>query len=118
MYTVSEQLAYDRGKVRGQIDESMNHYDDSPLSGEWAGYSIVELIGDLFPEDGEDGDPSYWDIHRLCELYEEGYRSAFDDRVFCDGCGTLVNPNDGVTDDVFVYCGSMFGNGCAEKMVA
>jgi hypothetical protein len=117
MYTVSEQLAYERGKARGIVDESMDYYDDSPLSGEWSGYSPNELLGDLFPE-YEETVEYFSECDAICDAYVDGYNSAFTDRVFCDECGALVNPNDGVTDDVFVYCGSMFGNGCAEKMVA
>lgn len=33
-------------------------------------------------------------------------------------CDETIYANDGATDDVFVYCGEMFGNGCSSKMVA
>jgi hypothetical protein len=117
MYTVSERRAYERGKDQGISDNFQDYYNEAPLSGEWAGYSPKEILGDLFPE-YEDTVEYFAESGAICDAYTEGYQSAFVDRVFCDECGTLVNPNDGVTDDVFVYCGSMFGNGCAEKMVA
>ncbi len=116
MYTVSERLAYDRGKTRGENDCSMDYYDDAPLSGEWAGYSPNELLGDLVLE-YEDRVEYCLASDAICDAYIEGYQSAFVDRVFCDECGTLANANDGVTDGVFVYCGEMFGNGCSSKMV-
>lgn len=40
--------AYQRGFLRGKDDEYGGFYNPSPLSGEWAGESPEELLGDLF----------------------------------------------------------------------
>lgn len=39
------------------------------------------------------------------------------DDVRCDECGIEVSGNDGVTDDVGVWCGAFYGNGCAEERI-
>lgn len=72
-YTRNETLAYERGLERGKADKADGFYNDSPLSGEWAGESIPELLGDLFDvyEDGEHNDSD------LCDAYEAGYEKAF-----------------------------------------
>lgn len=41
----------------------------APLSGEWAGESIRELVGDLI-----DAEPEFED--EICDAYEEGYYAA------------------------------------------
>lgn len=102
--------AYQRGYERGRADNESRYYDESPLSGEWAGYSVRELLGDLFSESEHewlsergltDQDSLAWsDIAEMYEYrteledhYEQGYRSAFhdDDVVLCAGCETLVH---------------------------
>jgi hypothetical protein len=35
--------------------------------------------------------------------------------VLCDMCGGPCDGMDAVTDDFLSYCGSFYGNGCAEK---
>jgi hypothetical protein len=47
--------------------------NDFPLSGEWAGESIPELIGDLLAKttDDEHG-------HEICMAYEDGYSEGYD----------------------------------------
>lgn len=69
-----DKIAFDRGLERGTWDRDDNYYNDSPLSGEWAGESITELLGDLFLNftDGTDN------ITDLCDAYEAGYQSAFE----------------------------------------
>lgn len=68
-YTRPETLAYERGLIRGTMDFAHGIHDDAPLSGEWAGESIPELLGDLFDvyEDGESNESD------LCDAYEAGY---------------------------------------------
>jgi hypothetical protein len=63
-------IAYDRGFVRGSHDCAEGFYNEAPLSGEWAGESIPELLGDLFDED-------FGNFDEVCERYEEGYNKAF-----------------------------------------
>lgn len=63
--------AYALGKAHGAYDRREGVYNDSPLSGEWAGESIPELLGDLWREVGDDGDL----LQELCEEYEKGYES-------------------------------------------
>ena len=67
-----------RGILRGQ-DDRLNGMprNDAPLSGEWAGESIMELLGDLIAQmEGEDeGDF----VNDLCDSYERCYNHAYDD---------------------------------------
>jgi hypothetical protein len=67
-------IAYDRGFDRGTYDREDNNYNDAPLSGQWAGESITDLLGDLF-ENFEDGTDN---IQELCDSYEAGYSSAWE----------------------------------------
>lgn len=98
----AEQEAYRRGYAQGQSRASSvwdgntptseyayflrtynegdlpDHYlSPDPLSGEWAGESIPELIGDLVPEDAkDDADAEYWWGH-LEQAYEDAFRDAW-----------------------------------------
>lgn len=66
--------AADRGRERGKTD----HPGEGWLSGEWAGCSIPELLGDLVdavPEANEDADSDLLDA--LCEAYEEAADKAY-----------------------------------------
>lgn len=72
-----------RGLARGIGDCEQGYQNDAPLSGEWAGESIPELLGDLIDAaERYAGDSA--DIgeiqSELCDSYEEGYRDAFSDR--------------------------------------
>lgn len=115
-------MAYQRGYERGQHDEQANYYNDAPLSGEWAGESVSDLLGDLIDDaetawetDNYSGDSSaaYWfaratyvgevtDI--LSTYYENGYMAAFSDCSFCDICNGLVTEAHAVRDNDVVYC--------------
>lgn len=114
--------AYRRGYERGQSDEQANYYNDAPLSGEWAGESVSDLLGDLIDDaetvwetDNYSGDSSaaYWfaraayvgqvtDI--LSTYYENGYMAAFSRRSLCDVCNGLVTEAHAVRDNDVVYC--------------
>jgi hypothetical protein len=102
--------AYQRGYERGLADNESKYYCECPLSGEWAGESSVELLGDLFhlaerdwfAERGMDHESSlawsevsdmYESRTEIEEHYERGYRAAFhdDDIVLCVGCETLIH---------------------------
>jgi hypothetical protein len=63
--------AYWRGYERGQADAREGYRNDAPLSGEWAGESIPELLGGLYESLPLDLQPDA--IDRLCDAYEEGY---------------------------------------------
>lgn len=69
--------AYALGEAHGAYDRREGIYNDSPLSGEWAGESIPELLGDLYREAKHDY-RDYWRdvLEVLCEEYEKGYESA------------------------------------------
>lgn len=71
--TTKTNEAYDRGFARGCSDCGQGFYNEAPLSGEWAGESIPELIGDLFDED-------FGNFDDLCESYEQGYNDAFTEK--------------------------------------
>ena len=66
-----------RGYARGANDAlALAEKNDFPLSGEWAGESMTELIGDLIAkaENDEHG-------HEICMAYEEGYSLGYDDAI-------------------------------------
>jgi hypothetical protein len=67
-------LAYERGKLQGWHDQLQGYENPAPLSGEWAGESIPEMLGDLFAKAekliGEHDDGVRQDI---CDNYESGY---------------------------------------------
>ena len=106
-------LAWQRGNERGRADECMNYYNDSPLSGEWAGESVSELLGDLIGR--ADMDPADEDtldvINETIHHYEDGYNAAFADRSFCDRCGELIDATYGIADDSgLAWCGDECAN--------
>lgn len=78
--------AWHRGYDRGLADKDEGYFNDSPLSGEWAGESIPELLGDLIkqamrvtPMSLDEGQI----IQELCDEYEDGYLEANDiERVY------------------------------------
>ena len=115
-----EREAFRRGRLRGEHDERQEFYNTEPLSGTWAGESIPELLGDLWV-DLSDAFVPEWYLGALCDEYEKGYQSAFEDagRVWCDECCGLVSADDGVaTDAGLAFCGSLRGNGCGDRLIA
>jgi hypothetical protein len=115
-----EREAFRRGRLRGEHDERQEFYNTEPLSGTWAGESIPELLGDLWV-DLSDAFVPEWYLATLCDEYEKGYQSAFEDagRVWCDECCGLVSGDDGVaTDAGLAFCGSLRGNGCGDRLIA
>jgi hypothetical protein len=61
--------ARERGHERGEHDAlCLAERNDSPLSGEWAGESLNELLGDLLTLAENDEHQ-----HEVCEAYEDGY---------------------------------------------
>jgi len=67
-----------RGILRGQ-DDRLNGMprNDAPLSGEWAGESINELLGDLIAQMGDEYEGDF--VNDLCDEYERCYDYAYDD---------------------------------------
>jgi hypothetical protein len=72
--------ARQRGFDRGCNDKANGYRNDSPLSGEWAGESINELLGDLIeialkvaPNEDENEI-----VMAICDDYEEGYTEGND----------------------------------------
>jgi hypothetical protein len=52
-----------------------------PLSGEWAGESISEMLGDLVdPRTHDDADADYWNSD-IMEAYEDGFRQGWWDEL-------------------------------------
>lgn len=50
-----------------------------PLSGEWAGESIAEVLGDMFPQLlDDDADVDYWHGD-ITDAYEDGFQSGWYD---------------------------------------
>lgn len=69
--------AEERGYKRGAYDAlCLAEKNDSPLSGEWAGESIPELLGDLLALAENDEHQ-----HEVCEAYEDGYSRGYDDTL-------------------------------------
>ena len=60
--------AKSRGYRCARIDAGYEYSNDSPLSGEWAGGSIPEYLGDLIESDD--------DYEIICEAYESGYEEG------------------------------------------
>ena len=71
-----------RGAERGEADMDEGYYNPAPLSGEWAGESIDELLGDL--RDSVVNEEGHWPTgeiageitDELCDAYQEGYNEA------------------------------------------
>jgi hypothetical protein len=68
--------SYERGQARGHNDRLNGYGTDSPLSGEWAGESITELLGDLIARAEQvngvpDNSGKLW--QDICDNYEAGY---------------------------------------------
>lgn len=73
--------AYERGRHRGMDDVFADCYNEAPLSGEWAGESIEELLGDLMRRADRmmmdyPPDDFYEVYNEICDSYEQGYESA------------------------------------------
>ena len=80
--------AYERGVTQGTFDRLKGYYNPTPLSGEYAGESPNEILGDLIRRatmisaemkglgeegmDDLDGDP-YEAYQDVCDNYETGY---------------------------------------------
>jgi hypothetical protein len=68
--------AYERGASQGNNDRLTGHQSDAPLSGEWAGESITELLGDLIAQAEKlVGEPDTGLQQDICDNYEAGYYS-------------------------------------------
>ena len=75
--------ANERGYQRGIADGLDGFYNEAPLSGEWAGESPQELLGDLFRKayycqpasDADDFDIDKFSFmhQEIMDSYEEGY---------------------------------------------
>lgn len=77
------ETAHSRGYSRGIDDARADFYNDSPLSGEWAGESIEELLGDLIRRADKmdrSGDDFYEIYNEILDSYEKGYRDAHFDK--------------------------------------
>lgn len=74
---MSQKQAYWRGYERGRADAlEMGERNPAPLSGEWAGESIPELLGDLYKGCNPDMEDQI--IDNLCDSYERGYDDGYD----------------------------------------
>lgn len=73
-----EEQARGRGYLRGCVDRESGPFPNlAPLSGEWAGESVRELLGDLIDalvRLGEEEDNAH-DV--VCVAYETGYSDGF-----------------------------------------
>lgn len=66
--------AYERGKQQGWHDKLQGYENPTPLSGEWAGESIPEILGDLIAKAEKligEYDEGVW--QDICDNYETGY---------------------------------------------
>lgn len=74
-----KEQAFSRGYIRGTDDAFADCYNEAPLSGEFAGESIEELLGDLIDKADKmnrSGDDFYEIYNEILDAYEEGYRGA------------------------------------------
>lgn len=73
------QQATERGHQAGLNAKAAGYAADwSPLSGEWAGESIPELLGDLLPDGYQD--------EEIVSAYEEAALEAFTTDYRCRAC--------------------------------
>jgi hypothetical protein len=77
--TASEIELEAESRGRDAARDDAPHFRESPLSGEWAGESVQELLGDLIDlalgaPDADVADVAAW----LCDAFEYGYTSAAD----------------------------------------
>jgi hypothetical protein len=66
--------AYERGAQQGWHDKLQGYENPTPLSGEWAGESPNEILGDLIREAEKligEYDSGVW--QDICDNYETGY---------------------------------------------
>lgn len=63
---------------RAEVDDQNDLPDWSPLSGEWAGESIPELLGDLLPDGYED--------EEIVDAYEDAALEAYAEDDRCQAC--------------------------------
>jgi hypothetical protein len=66
--------AYERGKQQGWHDKLQGYENPTPLSGEWAGESPNEILGDLISDAEKligEYDGGVW--QDICDNYETGY---------------------------------------------
>ena len=66
--------AYERGQRQGWHDQLQGYENPTPLSGEWAGESPNEILGDLFAKAEKligEYDSEVW--QDICDNYETGY---------------------------------------------
>ena len=66
--------AYERGKQQGWHDKLQGYENPTPLSGEWAGESPNEILGDLIANAEKligEHDSGVW--QDICDNYETGY---------------------------------------------
>lgn len=72
--------ARQRGYDRGLADKKEGTHRNDILSGEWAGESITELLGDLISRTDEDGEQ--W----VCDEYVMAYEEANEPDEKCPIC--------------------------------
>lgn len=98
-----EELARARGFVRGRADRESGPFPNlSPLSGEWAGESVQELLGDLI-EMAVRVMVYEWNADEVvCDAYESGYFDGFgpvpDTLLVCPDCFDWFASIAGATD--------------------
>jgi hypothetical protein len=66
--------AYERGVQQGWHDQLQGYENPTPLSGEWAGESPNEILGDLMSDAEKligEHDSGVW--QDICDNYETGY---------------------------------------------
>jgi hypothetical protein len=78
-------MARKRGEEHATYDRNDGAYRPDPLSGEWAGESVRELLGDLIDAVGDE----YADD--VCDAYETGYAGVWSDVDSVDVCVDCVD---------------------------
>lgn len=75
--------AYQRGRDWAQAHHANGRRDDAPLSGQWAGESITEIMGDIvkripnFTSDTAVATELEW---VLLDAFEDGYNKFFEEQ--------------------------------------
>lgn len=78
------EMARRRGEDDATYDRNDGAYRLDPLSGQWAGESVRELLGDLIDAVGDEYESD------VCDAYETGYAGVWSDTDSVDVCVDCV----------------------------
>lgn len=97
--------AYARGHARGMADYAAGYGTLTPLSGQWAGESVPELLGDLilklealthdypdaviYDEIADSYEKGYWDGNNVHCTHDWRFIDKYEEVMRCENCGHI-----------------------------